>query len=76
MYLKREMVCVKPHAQYTSKFERTVCATENSTEWRNALSNTFHNAMEKRNPHQSQSQRRRRRRFLLRCTIYHICQGQ
>jgi len=34
----------------------------------------YHNVVEKRNPYQSKN--RRRRRFLLRCTIHHICQGQ
>jgi hypothetical protein len=45
--------------QYTRNFERTVCATENTTELRSAVSNTFHNDMEKRNPYQSKSRRRR-----------------
>jgi len=69
-------VCAEPYAQYTSKIERTVCTIENTTESRSAILNTFHNVTEKPNPHQSKSWHRRRRRFLLRCTIYHTCQGQ
>jgi hypothetical protein len=45
--------------QYTSNVERTVCATENTTEPRSAVSNTFHNDMDKRNPYQSKSRHRR-----------------
>jgi len=45
------------YAQYTSNVERTVCATENKTEGRIAVSNTVHNDMWKRNPYQSRSRR-------------------
>jgi hypothetical protein len=50
-------VCAEPHAQDTSNVERTVCTTENTTESRSAISNTFYNDMEKRNPYQSKSPR-------------------
>jgi len=56
---KVEKVCAEPYGQYTSEFERTVSTTENTTESRSAISNTFHNDMEKRNPYQSKSRRRR-----------------
>jgi len=60
--------------------ERTVCATENATESRSAVSNTFHNDMGKRNPYQSEIRRRRPEptpaSFFLWCTIHHICEGQ
>jgi len=40
----------------------------------------FQNDMEKQNPYQSkvdvEALNRRRRRFLIRCTIHHICQEQ
>jgi hypothetical protein len=38
---------------------RTVCTAESTTESRSAISNTFLNNMEKRNPHQSKSRSRR-----------------
>jgi hypothetical protein len=41
--------------QCTSNFERTVCISENKTESRSAISNTFHNEMEKRNPYVEKS---------------------
>jgi len=37
----------------------TVCNAERTTESRNAILQTFHNYMEKRNPCQSDSRRRR-----------------
>jgi len=49
----------KPYAQYTSKFQRTVCNTENATESRNSITNTFRNVVEKRNTYQSKNRRRR-----------------
>jgi len=58
----------------------TICTAESTTESRSAISHTFHNDMEKK-IHISlkvdaDALNRRRRRFLLRCTIHHICQGQ
>jgi len=44
---------------FTSNVERIVCTTENTTESHSAISNTFHNDMEKQNPYQSKSRRRR-----------------
>jgi hypothetical protein len=52
-------VCVEPYAQYTSKIEKAVCITENTTESRISIKNTFHNVVEKRNPYQSKNRRRR-----------------
>jgi hypothetical protein len=42
-------------AQYTSKFERTVGSGENTTESRSAISSTFHNVAENRNPYESKN---------------------
>jgi hypothetical protein len=52
-------VCEEPSAQYTSNVERTVCATENTTESYSDVLNTFHNVMGKRHPYQSNIQRPR-----------------
>jgi hypothetical protein len=35
--------------QHTSKFERTICTTENRTESRSSITNAFHSVVEKRN---------------------------
>jgi len=49
----RRTIC----AGYIWNFERTVCGTENTMESRSAISNTFHNNVEERNP--SNTRRRR-----------------
>jgi len=60
-------VCAEPYVQYTSNVQRTVCATEETTESRIAVSNTFQRDMGKRSTYQPKS--RRRRRFV-RCTAH------
>jgi hypothetical protein len=57
--IKMIEVCPEPYAQYTSKFERTVCTTANTTESRSAFSNMFHNDMDERDSYQCKSRRRR-----------------
>jgi hypothetical protein len=52
---------------------RTVCTAESTTESLSAISHTFQNVVEKRNPYRSV--KRRRHRFCLCPTIYHIYQG-
>jgi hypothetical protein len=46
-----EEVCAEPYAQYTSKVEKTVFTTENTTESRNSINKMSHNVVEKRNPY-------------------------
>jgi hypothetical protein len=46
-------------AQYRLNFQRTACTTENTTKSQSAVSNTFHNDMDKKNPYQFKSRRRR-----------------
>jgi len=44
--------------QDTSNFARTICATEGTMKSRSAISNTFHNDVDVRNPSQSKTRRR------------------
>jgi hypothetical protein len=66
--------------QNTSIVERTVCTAKNTTKSRSAISNTFHNDMEKRNPYQSKTRRRSPKptpaSVFLRFTRHHTSQGQ
>jgi len=57
-------VCAEAYAQYTSNVQRTFCTIENTTESHSAISYTFHNVVEKRNPHQSEDRCRRRKEGL------------
>jgi hypothetical protein len=48
--IKMGEVRIEPYAQYTSNIQRTVCTTEITTESHSAISNTFYNDVEKKNP--------------------------
>jgi hypothetical protein len=63
-----------------SKVQKTVCITENTTESRSSITNTFHKLRRSEiriNPKiDADALNRRRRRFCVRHKIYHIYQGQ
>jgi hypothetical protein len=60
----------EPYAQYRSNIEKAVFATENTTESRSSITNTFLDDVEKLNPYKYKN--RRRRRGWVRRTMCHI----